>query len=202
MLKKIIAWLGWGMLVLIIAVSASVWFLSKQGWQFYAVLSGSMEPIYHVGGLVIIKPVSALDLNVGDAIAFKYPTMNTPVCHRIVSIEITKDGLVFHTKGDANNVADEQAVTADMVKGRAIGHVSYVGRLTELIGIGSKPMNLLGRSVPAGVLAIFGMGGLFIVLTLKDTFDYIQHPERARQKELFKRRDAQRLKRKKIFGLA
>mgnify|MGYP002733278848 CR=1 FL=1 len=40
------------------------------GLQVFAVLSGSMEPTYHVGALVYVKEADAFELESGDVITF------------------------------------------------------------------------------------------------------------------------------------
>lgn len=92
-----------------------------------AVLSGSMEPTYHVGSLVFIQKVDPNDVEVGDSITFTIGT-DTVVTHRV--IEINKDEQSFNTKGDANDNADGGSVAFSNVKGKALGFsIPYLGFL-------------------------------------------------------------------------
>jgi hypothetical protein len=51
-----------------------------------------------------------MDLKLGDVVTFQHDSEN--VTHRIVAIELSKEGeLVFTTKGDANNAPDRDKVT-------------------------------------------------------------------------------------------
>ena len=61
-----------------------------------AVLSGSMEPTYHVGGLVFVQKVDPSDVEVGDSITFTIGN-DTVVTHRV--IEVNKEEQSFKTKG-------------------------------------------------------------------------------------------------------
>jgi signal peptidase len=55
------------------------------GLQVYTVLSGSMEPVYHVGSLIYVKDTDYRELEVGDDITFML-NETTIVTHRIVEI--------------------------------------------------------------------------------------------------------------------
>ena len=78
------------------------------GLQVFSVLSGSMEPTYHVGALIYVKKVDAMELRSGDVITFMLDE-DTVATHRIV--EVVPDAedssvLRFRTKGDANDNVD------------------------------------------------------------------------------------------------
>ncbi len=168
---------------------------SRQGWEFDAVLSGSMVPVYDVGGLVVFRPVDTAELKEGDIISFKLPGIDTPICHRIIDIVDENGSLYFQTKGDANEDPDPDKVLPEYVKGTGVLHLPYVGRLADLSRWGRSRVNVLGKSLPAAVLVIGAMGLLFIGLTLKDTLEEVIFPGRKlhrdrlkKQRELRKRR--------------
>ncbi|MEI3100617.1 MAG: signal peptidase I [Oscillospiraceae bacterium] len=76
------------------------------------VLSGSMEPTYHVGALIYVKKVDAMELRSGDVITFMLDE-DTVATHRIV--EVVPDAedssvLRFRTKGDADGNVDGSLV--------------------------------------------------------------------------------------------
>ena len=78
------------------------------GIQVFTVLSGSMEPAYHVGSLIYVKEVDYKQLQPGDVITFMLDE-NTVATHRIVEVvpdEEDPETLRYRTKGDANNAAD------------------------------------------------------------------------------------------------
>jgi signal peptidase I len=199
--KKVIEYTGWLFLGIIMATTAFVYLAAGRGWEFDAVLSGSMEPVYNVGGLVIIKPASASEVNVGDAISFKLPGMNTPICHRIIGVEIQDGARFFQTKGDANEGPDAELVPGTSVTGKAIYHIPYVGRLGEVRNLGATKIVLLGRSLPAATLVIFPLGLLFIGLTLKDAIEDTFYPWKKQRRESVKIRKDRLLSRKKLLRL-
>lgn len=71
------------------------------GYQPYSVLSGSMEPRYHVGSLIFVRPVKPEEIKTGDAVTFTLPGQEKTVAtHRVVRID--PKAKTFTTKGDAN----------------------------------------------------------------------------------------------------
>ena len=94
------------------------------GYKPLVVLSGSMEPTFSVGSVIYYQSFNESDLKVGDIITYKLKDNKTLVSHRINSIE---EGLI-ETKGDANNVADSQKITADSIIGVVAGfYFPYIG---------------------------------------------------------------------------
>ncbi len=174
---------------------------SRQGWEFDAVLSGSMEPALGVGGLVVIKPAEAQGIKMGDVISFKLPGINTPICHRVIGIEEADGNLFFQTKGDANEEPDLYLVSAQDVTGKAVFYTPYVGYLGYLAQFGRTPVALMGKRLPAAVLLITAMGTAFIGLTLKGTLEDIFRPSKRWKREMLKKRKERLLKRRKVFGI-
>lgn len=115
--------------VIIVVILAGIFFVPKLfGITPMAVLSGSMEPTYHVGGLVFIKDTNPEDIKVGDPITFTMGSGDTVVTHRV--IKINENEKTFQTKGDANDNADGGAVAFSNVKGKALDFtIPYLGFL-------------------------------------------------------------------------
>jgi signal peptidase len=91
-----------------------------------AVQSGSMEPTFYKGDLLVLQGVNADELKVGDVIVFSYPGGTTPVVHRI--IEINPDGS-FQTKGDNNNVQlpFEKKIKPEQIHGKSVLIIPLLG---------------------------------------------------------------------------
>ena len=53
----------------------------------YTVLSGSMEPTYHVGSLIYVKDVDPSEIRVGDPITFVVNEDLLVATHRVVNVE-------------------------------------------------------------------------------------------------------------------
>ena len=77
------------------------------GFMPMIVASESMLPIYEVGDIIVGKPITASELQVGDVAAYKLTSpvtdqVSVTIVHRVV--DVTEDGLVF--KGDNNEECD------------------------------------------------------------------------------------------------
>ena len=108
------------------------------GFTPYTVLSGSMEPTYHVGSIVYVKKVDVTTLKVGDPITFRL-TNNVIATHRI--IEIHGEGtpeLGFRTQGDANETVDG-ITPAENVIGKVYFSIPYLGYVSNFV---QKPKGL------------------------------------------------------------
>ena len=114
--------------VILVILLACIFFVPRLfGITPMAELSGSMEPTYHVGGLVFVQKVDPSDVEVGDSITFTIGN-DTVVTHRV--IEVNKEEQSFKTKGDANDNEDGGSVAFNNVKGRALGFtIPYLGFL-------------------------------------------------------------------------
>ena len=93
------------------------------GIQPIAVLSGSMEPSYHVGSVVYVKQnISRDNIQVGDVITFNISD-ETMVTHRVVSINDDH----YVTKGDANEVNDGGYIRYNQIVGKCVFSIPYLG---------------------------------------------------------------------------
>ncbi len=199
-LKRLARWLGYTVMGAIVLMVAFVLVASRLGWEFDAVLSGSMVPVFEVGGLIVVKPVEASTVEAGDVISFKWPGIDTPVCHRVIEKSEVDGNLFFLTKGDANEEPDALLVAAQDVTGKTVLHIPYVGYLGYLAQAGRTPVTLLGRSFPAAMLVILPMGMTFIGLTLREMHEDIFRPSKRRRREALKRQQEKLHRQKKMFG--
>ena len=119
------------------------------------VLSGSMEPEFSAGALLIVA--EAKDLEVGDVVVFQDGSMS--VTHRI--IDINGDSVI--TKGDANNTADAP-MAIQQIKGEVILAIPLVGYLVNVI------------KSPLGTLAIICLA----LILLERSFSMEKEKEKAK----------------------
>ena len=115
----------------------------------FTVVTGSMEPVIHVGSLVFTYPQQSYTK--GEIITFH--RNNITVTHRVVDVIKKGNSISYQTKGDANNTSDPDLVPSSKVIGRVENIVPYVGRLSAFI-----------RTAPGFVLFIL-VPTLFIVLS-------------------------------------
>ena len=118
--------------VLLLMIPALLYLPAVSLWavpsRVSVVMSGSMEPMYSAGDLVVLKPIG--DIDVGDVVAFETPR-GTPgfpprIFHRIV--EYDREGARLTTKGDANPDSDPFKVGIESLLGEATGvSIPYAG---------------------------------------------------------------------------
>lgn len=105
------------------------------GLQAFTVLSGSMEPNYHVGSIIYVKKVEPTTLQAGDVISFML-NENTVATHRIVEVVPDEEDptvLRFRTKGDNNAIEDSNLVHYKNVLGKVVGTIPYLGYVSDFV---------------------------------------------------------------------
>jgi signal peptidase len=148
-----------GIVVLVAIVLVGVRFV---GLQVFTVLSGSMEPTYHNGSLIYVKPVDYKDLKAEDVITFMLDE-NTVATHRIVEVvadETDPAVLRYRTKGDANNAVDASLVHYKNVIGTPVFTIPRLGYLASYIQ--KPPGTYVAISVGAVLLLLVFLPDVFV----------------------------------------
>ena len=199
-MKKFVEWGSWAILIIAVSLLGFVMVTSRNDWEFNAVLSGSMEPVLHVGGLIVTRPVDTAELKVGDIISFRVTGSDTPVCHRIIEVHSEGGVLSFITKGDANDSIDPSPVLAEAVKGKEIFYLPYVGYLTYFEKFAKTKINVLGVEFTAGFVAVLLMGSAVVGLIISDLWlEITDSGSRKRGRALDKRREKLLARRKALM---
>jgi signal peptidase len=112
-----------------------------------AVVSGSMEPTFYKGDLIVSKGVPIETLEVGDVIVYRNPIRKIDVVHRIVDKEERGHHVYFYTKGDNNDTnprTDQETGIAppimdEWIEGKVVLVIPKVGwfkvMLTDILGV-------------------------------------------------------------------
>ncbi|MGN6252461.1 MAG: signal peptidase I [Marmoricola sp.] len=130
---RVLAWLvitgAGGLILLAVAVPR------LGGATPYVVLTGSMRPMMPPGTLVVVRPVRARDIGVGDVVTYQLRSGEPAVVtHRVVSVRVDRHGRrSFLTQGDSNPSPDAAAVRPVQVKGLRWYSVPYAGYATTLV---------------------------------------------------------------------
>lgn len=153
-------------LILLIAVLGLQRFSKNEiaigGYRIFSVATESMVPEYLVGDVLIVKEIDENDLQVGDDVSYlgKASTFaGKVVTHRIVEIDETENGKVFHTKGIANEVEDP-TITGEQIYGKVVYKTIILSMLTKLV-----------NNMTAFYLVVFIPLGILIFLQIKDIAD-------------------------------
>ena len=124
------------------------------GFQVFSVLSGSMEPTYHVGSLIYVKNVDYRELQPGDVITFLLDE-DTVATHRIVEVvpdENEPETLRYRTKGDANEAEDGKLVHYKNVIGSPVFTIPKLGYFADYI------------QKPPGIYVAISVGAVLLLL--------------------------------------
>lgn len=153
-------------LVLVVGIGLAAVIVPRlAGATTLAVLTGSMEPAYPPGTLVVVRPTPPEEIRVGDVITFQLESGKPAVAtHRVVEKGFRADGEhQFVTQGDANPVPDAKPVREVQVRGRLWYAIPHLGRVSVLLDGNQRA--LLTTAVAGGLLAY---GGWQLVAGLRD----------------------------------
>jgi signal peptidase len=130
---QLLAWLT--ILGLSAVIVASVLVPRVGGATPYTILTGSMRPQMPPGTMVVVKPVAADRVRVGDVVTYQLKSGEpTVVTHRVVSVGVDGAGKrILRTQGDANDVADRDWVRPVQLKGVRWYDVPHLGRFNNLV---------------------------------------------------------------------
>ncbi|KAG1152244.1 hypothetical protein G6F37_001053 [Rhizopus arrhizus] len=105
------------------------------------VLSGSMEPAFHRGDLLLLTLPRNEHVAINDICVFKLPGRSIPIVHRVLKIHEDESGKEFIlTKGDNNHRDDrvlydrgQMWINKEHIVGKVKGFLPYVGMVTILM---------------------------------------------------------------------
>lgn len=101
------------------------------GIKTYVIVSGSMMPNLNIGDIAIIKEEKTENFKKGDIISFRRGKL--VITHRIENVIITDGNREYVTKGDNNNVQDNEMVKEKEIEGKLIAKIPYLGKLTLIL---------------------------------------------------------------------
>ena len=160
-MKKI--WNGFTTVLVCLVVILAVLLVGVRlvGFQVFTVLSGSMEPTYHVGSLIYVKKVDPYTIEAGQPITFMLDE-DTIATHRIIEVVPDEEDptvLRFATQGDANDAPDGTLVHYKNVIGTPVFTIPKLGYVANYI-----------QNPPGTYIAISGAAILLLLMFLPDLF--------------------------------
>jgi signal peptidase I len=146
--------LACSVLLVVLTAAAMVFDLLR----FTVVDSGSMRPVLNPGDVVVLRSEAPSQMAVGQIVAFHPPgERHVTVVHRVRAIRRTGRGIIFRTKGDANNAFDPwRAKIAGDIVWRESMRVPWLG---YLVVWGQRPairMAVLGLMIGVLVMLVLG----------------------------------------------
>ena len=122
---KIFIWLVTGVLALVLAIVAFLYF--SPDYDMRLVRSESMEPAINMGDMVVTGPLGE---GVEPGSVITYQRGEEIVTHRVLSV----DGGTLVVKGDAVEDPDPWPVTLSDVRGVYLFKLPYLGYVADFIG--------------------------------------------------------------------
>lgn len=159
--KRIWNWISGILVGIVVLLAIALVGVRLIGLKPFVVLSGSMEPTYHVGSLIYVKSVDYRQLQAGDPITYMI-SQDTVVTHRIIEVLVDAedpDTIRYFTKGDANDVPDGSSVHYKNIIGKPVFSIPYLGYVSNYI-----------QNPPGKYLAIAGGALLIFLVFLPDIF--------------------------------
>ena len=126
------------MLVVVILQRVSDNSISFGGYRLFTVATGSMEPEYQVGDVLISQEIDPNEIQVGDNIVYRGNTgsfKDKIVTHQVVSIREENGEKKITTKGIAN-IEEDPEIDDSQVYGKIIYKVkslSFIGQIIKNI---------------------------------------------------------------------
>lgn len=138
-LYRVLEFIVFGALILYVVAIAFQRFSDNQsifGYRVFTIASGSMNPAYKVGDVILVKETTPEELRVGDVITYlgnKSSVSGMIVTHRITKIETKSNGsLLFTIKGDANQVEDP-VIDSSQIYGKVTMKLTLITLISNVI---------------------------------------------------------------------
>jgi signal peptidase len=102
------------------------------GDRAVVVLSGSMEPTFSPGDVLIERSVEPRQVKIGQIVTFHEPGTDRSITHRVRSVEARGRKLVFTTKGDADNGVQRWSIDAGGELRQPVWRIPAIGYVVML----------------------------------------------------------------------
>lgn len=106
------------------------------GYRVFTIATGSMEPVYNIDDVILVKDTDPSTLKKGDDIAYlgnRDAVKGLIVTHRIIRIETFNDGKVHYTLKGVNNKYEDPSITEDQILGKVVGKLPVVNFINHVV---------------------------------------------------------------------
>jgi signal peptidase len=162
--RRALGLIGIALSVALIGFSLFVNIVPLSGLQLFIIGGGSMEPSIPIGSLVIVTPLDAMTVVIGDVVTIRADN-GVVFTHRVSHVVDLPEGRFFETKGDANQSLDGGLVPARAIVGAAQQYVPYAGYAQDFLS-----------RVPGMIAVLAVLGALLLSYLL---LEMLEEPARA-----------------------
>lgn len=188
------------LVALVVLVAVLLVGVRVAGVQPLYVMSGSMEPAFHVGSLIFVQKVDPAKIEVGDPITYTINEAGDYSTHRVIAVEaretstrfvedengqtvldesgapmieeypLEETAYYFQTKGDANNSPDGTPVYYKNVVGVPRVTIPYMGYLAHWL------------QTPRGRIMGITIAAVIVILTfLPDLLKWVEDGDKKKE---------------------
>ena len=166
----------WTIVILVVVFALLLVGVRLFGYQVFTVLSGSMEPTYHVGSLVYFDkdPEQQKSLKVGDPVTYMAGE-KTVVTHRITAVVVDEEDpsvIRYATKGDNNATGDQSLLHYKNVIGKPVFSIPYLGYVADYV------------QNPPGLYVAIALGVVVVLLAFLPDILFPEEKEQKKEEEL------------------
>lgn len=103
------------------------------GYTGYRIITESMKPNINSGDVVLVKTINGdkEEIKKGDVITFRKNL--EVITHRVIDIEENNGENVYVTKGDNNNLEDQERVEKSELLGKVVVVIPYLGNIIGIL---------------------------------------------------------------------
>ena len=101
------------------------------GYKAYIITTDSMKPSINSGDVSIVRNTKEDNIETGDVITFKQG--DKVITHRITNIEEQDGKKVYTTKGDNNNLEDDEKVEYSQIEGKNVLTIPKLGYIINAL---------------------------------------------------------------------
>ena len=109
---------------------------SIMGYRLFTVATGSMEGVYNINDVIVVKDCDTNNLKVGDDVAYMGKVDDLAgklMTHRIIDIKENADGSRIFTTQGVNTDVEDPSITADQILGQVQGVMPVITQINHAV---------------------------------------------------------------------
>ena len=109
---------------------------SIMGYRLFTVATGSMEGVYNINDVIVVKDCDTNNLKVGDDVAYMGKVDDLAgklITHRIIDIKENPDGSRTFTTQGVNTDVEDPSITADQILGQVQGVMPVITQINHAV---------------------------------------------------------------------
>lgn len=142
------------------------------GYRIFTVATGSMEPDYKIGDMLLVKDQEPSDIKIGDDLVYlgaEDSYQGKVITHRVIDIKEENGQFNFHTKGIIEMAMEDPVVNESQIYGTVVYNLLFFSLVNKVIS--SSLGFILLIVLPVAVLI------LLEIIDIKDKRESLKNEE-------------------------